>query len=119
MSFTSFLDKVGHDFKVVFDKVIPIAAGAGEIAVSLLAPSLGPLFNTTVNAVITAEQNASAIGKQAGSGPIKLAAVVQLMGPLIATALKDAGKDSSTAAVEGYINSIVTILNALPASSSI
>jgi hypothetical protein len=119
MSFKSFLEAVGHDFKKGLNAILPIAESAGEVAVSVFAPALGPLFNQTVNAVVTAEQNAAAIGKQTGSGPQKLASVVQLMGPLIAQGLQDAGKASDVAAVQGYINSIVTILNALPATTTL
>jgi len=117
MSFTSWLDKIGHDIKVGLDKVLPWAEGAGEVAVSLFFPALGPLYNQTVAAVITAEQAAQAAGQQK-AGPQKLAAVVQLMGPLIAQGLKDAGKPNDDAAVQNYINSIVTILNAAPALGS-
>lgn len=116
--FVSFLETVGRDFKKGLDFILPWAAGAGEVAVSLLAPSLGSLFNQTVNAVVTAEQAAAAVGKQTGSGAQKLASVVQLMGPLIATALADAGKSNDTASVQAYINAVVTILNAAPAPAA-
>jgi hypothetical protein len=115
MSFKSFLDTVGKDFKKGLDFVLPYAETAGEIAVSIFAPSLGTLFNQTVNAVVTAEQAAAAVGKQTGTGAQKLASVVQLMGPLIAQGLADAGKANDDAAVQAYITAIVTILNAVPA----
>jgi|HubBroStandDraft_1064217.scaffolds.fasta_scaffold1164999_2 hypothetical protein len=114
--FVSWLEKVGADFKKGLNFLLPVAEGAGEVAVSLFAPALGPLFNQTVTAVVTAEQSAAAIERQSGTGAQKSAAVVQMMGPLIAQALKDAGKESDTAAVQNYINSVVTILNALPAT---
>jgi hypothetical protein len=115
MSFKSFLEAVGHDFKKGLDFVLPYAESAGEVAVSIFAPSLGTLFNQTVSAVVTAEQASAAVGKQAGTGAQKLASVTQLIGPLIKQALTDAGKPGSDAAVQNYINSIVTILNAIPA----
>ncbi len=115
MSFLSFLKAVGHDFKRGLDYILPWAAGAGEVAVSLFAPALGPLFNSTVSAVVLAEQKAAALGIQSGTGAQKLADVLQLMEPVIAAGLKDAGKDSSTAAVTAYINSVVQVLNAAPA----
>jgi hypothetical protein len=40
------------------------------------------------------------------------------MGPLIGQALKDAGKANDAAAVENYINAIVTILNTIPAPAN-
>ena len=115
MSVKSFLETVGRDFKKF---VLPYAATAGEVAVSAFAPALGPMFDSTVTAVVTAEKSAAAVGKQTGSGTQKLAAVVQLMGPLIAQGLQDAGKPNDTAAVEAYINSVVAVLNAAPAPAA-
>lgn len=117
MSFKSFLQKVGEDFKKGLDFVLPLAATSGEVAVSLFAPALGPVFNQTVHAIVIAEQNFAAIGKQNGTGPSKLGAVTQIAGGLIKQGLEDAGKASDEAAVQNYINSIVTILNAAPAKS--
>ena len=115
MSFKSWLTKVGEDFKKGLDFILPWAEGAGEVAVSVFAPALGPLFNSTVTAIATAEQNAAALGKQAGSGASKLAAVVTIAGGLIKQGLADAGKPNDDAAVENYINAVVQILNAAPA----
>lgn len=115
MSFKSWLTKVGEDFKKGLDFVLPWAATAGEVAVQQFAPALGPLFNQTVTAVATAEQNAAALGKQNGTGAQKLASVVGIAGGLIKQGLEDAGKASDDAAVQNYVNSVVTILNAAPA----
>ena len=116
MSFLSFLKKVGQDFKKIFEnpwtQKIEQVAGA---VLTLAVPPIGSLFSATASAVMLAEQKAAALGKQDGSGPQKLADVLQLMEPVIAQALKDAGKDSSTAAVTNYINGVVAILNATPA----
>ncbi len=116
--FVGFLETVGKDFKKFLDAVLPYAETVGEAAVATFAPGLGPMFNSTVNAVVTAEQAAAAVGKQSGSGVQKLAAVVGLIGPLIAQGLSDAGKPSDAAAVEAYINSVVTILNTAPAPTA-
>jgi hypothetical protein len=113
--FLSFLEAAGRDFEHGLERVLPWAAGAGEVAVGIFAPTLSPIFNQTVAAVITAEQKAALIGKQAGSGAQKLADVVQLMGPLIAQALTIAGKAADAAAVASYVSAVVTILNAAPA----
>jgi len=118
MSFVGFLKAVGRDFKKGLNFILPWAAGAGEVAISLFAPSLGTLFNSTVSAVVLAEQKAAALGKQDGSGPQKMADVLQLMEPVIAAGLRDAGKDSSTAAVTKYIESVVQVLNAAPAPAT-
>lgn len=113
--FVSFLEHVGRGFKKGLDIVLPVASGLGEMAVSVFAPTLGPLFNQTVAAVVTAEQNATAIGKSTGSGPQKLASVISLMEGLIKQALADVGKPQDDAEVEKYISAIVTILNIMPA----
>jgi hypothetical protein len=67
---------------------------------------------------VTAEQAAAAVGKQGETGPQKLAAVAQLMGPLIAQGLADAGKPNTDVEVQAYINSVVTILNTAPAPAA-
>jgi len=118
MSFKSVLQKVGEDFRKGLDFILPLAETAGAAAVNVFAPQLGPLFNQTVTAVATAEQNFAALGKQNGSGPQKLAAVLQIAGGLIKQGLSDAGKSSSDADVQKYIDSVVTILNAIPAPKS-
>jgi len=110
MSFKSWLQKVGEDFKKGLDFILPYAETAGEAAVGVFAPQLGPLFNSTVTAIATAEQNFTALGKQSGSGASKLSAVLQIAGGLIKQGLADAGKASDDAAVQGYINSVVTVL---------
>lgn len=113
--FVSFLEAVGRDFQKGLKFILPIAAGAGEVAVAAFAPALGPMFNTTVSAVVLAEQKYTALGAQNGSGPKKLADVLQLVEPVIAQGLADAGKAHDTQAVTGYINSVVNVLNAAPA----
>jgi hypothetical protein len=117
--FVSFLESVGKDFKKFLAFVLPYAAGPGEVAIAAFAPALGPMFNATVAAVVTAEQSAAAVGKQVGSGAQKLASVVQLMGPLIAQGLADAGKPNDNTAVQGYITSVVNVLNAAPAPTPV
>jgi hypothetical protein len=112
--FVSFLETAGKDFEKGLAVILPWAAGAGEVAVAAFAPSLGPMFNSTVSAVVLAEQSAAAAGKQTGSGASKLSAVVTLIGPLIAQGLKDAGKANDVAAVQAYVNSVVAVLNAAP-----
>lgn len=113
--FISWLEAVGKDFGKGLLFLQPWAAGAGEVAVAAFAPGLGPLFNSTVAAVGLAEQKAAALGKQNGTGAQKLADVVQLMGPVIAQSLTDAGQESDSAAVAGYVSSVVAVLNAAPA----
>ena len=116
MSVKTVLQKIGEDFKKGLDAVLPYAKTVGEEAVSIYAPALGPLFNKTVCAVAMAEQNFAALGKQSGTGASKLAAATQIVGGLIKQGLEDAGKPNDEAAVQGYINSVVTILNSAPAA---
>jgi len=118
MSFKSWLYAVGEDFKKGLDFILPWAETAGEAAVSIFAPALGPMFNSTVTAVAQAEQNFSALGKQTGSGPQKLAAVVGIVGGLIKKGLEDAGKSATDTDVQNYINAVVAILNAAPGAGS-
>jgi hypothetical protein len=112
MSFKSVLQKIGEDFL----KALPWVEKGASI-VTLFDPALGTLFNTTVNIVATVEQKWAALGKQSGSGVQKLADAIQIGEPVIAQGLKLAGKDSSTAAVTNYINGVVTVLNAVPATT--
>lgn len=117
MSFKSWLQKVGEDFKKGLDVVLPLAATAGQTAVNIFAPEFGPMFNQTVNAVALAEQNFAAIGKQSGTGASKAAAVISIVGGLIKQGLSDAGKAATDADVQKYIDSVVTILNSIPAKA--
>jgi hypothetical protein len=111
----TFLESVGKDFEKGLAVILPYLATTGETAVSLFAPSLGPLFNSTVTVVAAAEQKYAALGQQSGSGASKLADVLQISEPVIAQGLKVAGKTSDTAAVTNYVNSVVTVLNTAPA----
>lgn len=113
--FISVMDAIGKDAKKALDFILPWAETAGEAAVSIYAPALGPTFNATVQAVVTAEANAVALGSAKGTGAQKLAAVTQIVGGLVKQGLTDAGKAADDAAVQNYINGVVTILNAAPA----
>ena len=115
--FVTFLEAVGKDFQKGLTLVLPWAGGAGEVAVAAFAPSLGPMFNSTVSAVVLAEQKYAALKQQTGSGPSKLSDVVSLMGPVIAQGLADAGKANDAPAVAAYVNSVVSVLNAAPAAA--
>jgi hypothetical protein len=114
----TFLEAVGKDFAKGLAAVLPYAATMGETAVSLFAPALGPLFNTTVAVVTAAEQKYAALGQQSGTGTQKLADVLQIAEPVIAQGLKVAGKSSTTADVTSYVNSVVAVLNAAPAPTA-
>jgi hypothetical protein len=116
MSAKSWLTSVGEAVEKDFEAALPWLQKGGAV-LSIFDPSLGALFNTTVNIVATVEQKYAVLGKQTGSGEQKLADAVQIGEPIIAQGLKLAGKASDTAAVTGYINSVVNVLNAVPAPS--
>jgi hypothetical protein len=116
--FVSFLEAVGKDFEKGLAAVLPYASTMGATAVSLFAPALGPLFNSTVAVVTAAEQKYAALGKQSGTGASKLADVLQIAEPVIAQGLAVAGKPNSTADVTNYVNSVVAVLNAAPAPTA-
>jgi len=109
MSFLSFLKSFGH--KIV--QYSPEALNIGEVAVQLAFPALGPMFNTTANAVILAEQKYAALGIQ-NAGPQKLAEVIASAGPIIKLGLDAAGYANHDAAVAKYVNAVVAVLNTAP-----
>jgi hypothetical protein len=110
MSFKSVMQWIAEEFA----KSLPWLQKGGQV-LSIVDPALGAAFNTTVNIVATVEQKYAALGNKPGTGPSKLADALQIGEPVIAQALKDAGKTSDTPAVTNYINSVVAILNAAPA----
>ena len=118
MSFISFLDAVGKDFKIALDAVLPWAKGAGSVAISIFDPAIAPLFNATLGVVAQTEQKFAAMGQQTGTGAQKLSDVITIMGPLIQQGFIAAGQDSTPAAVEKFINAAVAILNAAPAQAT-
>lgn len=113
--FLSWLSHAEQAFVKGITVILHIAENEGEVAVAIFAPELGPLFNSTVAAVVMAGQKWAALGKQSGTGQQKLADVLTIAEPVISQALIDAGKPGDTAAVTDYINAVVKILNAVPA----
>jgi hypothetical protein len=116
-TFKSWLDQVGETVEKDFEAALPWLQKAGSVA-AVFDPSLGALFNSTVNIVATVEQKYAALGKQSGTGSQKLADALAIGEPVIAQGLKLAGKTNDTASVTNYINSVVTVLNAVPAKTS-
>lgn len=114
MSFMSVMKHIGHVLKVGFGIALPIAETFGRSAVSVFLPGMAPIFNATVAAVSLAEQKYVALGQEK-AGTKKMQDVLSLMEPVIAQALHDAGLDNTTASVQKYIESVVTILNTTPA----
>lgn len=120
--FVTFLDTVGHDFKVGLQKLDPwvregiVLATAAETEVSALDPAIGVIFRTVVATVSSIEQKFAAMGQQAGTGVKKLAEATTILQPVVAQAFAAAGKVADLATVQNYISAVVGFLNAIPAS---
>lgn len=112
--FLSILETIGRDFEKGLRFVLPIAETAGECAVQIFFPALGPAYNSTVAAVALAEQKYASMGQQSGTGAQKLNDVIQIVGPVVAQALADAGKSNTADDVKNYVNSVVNVLNSAP-----
>lgn len=109
--FIGFFEHLGHDLKIGLPVALKIAETGGQVAVNIFAPAAAPLFNQTLAAIATAEQNAKALGAMK-AGPQKLASVIQLMGGLIEQGLRDANQPAALADVEHYIEAALTIAKA-------
>lgn len=138
MSFKSFLSAVGNDFKKVFtwlgsaqgEATIAGVETATTTVVSAINPAIGAglggveaLINAGLKQVISIETVAAAAGAQAGSGAQKSAAVISSITPSVASFLQSIGVAAPTAAEVQALsttlsNSIVTILNAIPAPAA-
>lgn len=116
--FLTFLEKIGHDFKVGLDTILPFAQAASVTIVPALDPAIGPLFATTVGVVSQTEQKFAAMGQQSGTGVQKLAEATSILQPVVAQAFAAAGKPSDNTTVQNYINAVVAFLNAVPATAS-
>lgn len=120
--FVTFLESIGHDFKVGLTKLDPFIkdgigiATAAEGEISTLDPALGVIFKTVVTTVSEVEQKFAAMGTQTGTGIQKLATAVTILEPVVSQAFSAAGKASDTATVSKYISSVVDFLNAIPVS---
>lgn len=113
MSFKSVMTWIGEEF----EKALPWIQ-KGISVLSVFDPTLGAAFNITANIAATVEQKYAALGKQAGTGAQKLADALQIGEPVIAQALKLAGKPNDTAAVTSYINAVVQVMNTAPAPAA-
>lgn len=120
----TFLEDIGHDFKVGLGKLDPfikeaiVVATKEEDVVSNLDPALGAIFKLTVATVSSIEQKFAAMAQQTGSGVQKLAEATTILEPVIAQAFSAAGKASDVATIEKYISAVVDFLNAIPANGT-
>lgn len=110
--FLDILEHVGKVFKTVLTDATKVAQIA-EPVVDIAFPSIGGLYNFTVQQAALAE--AAAAGTQ-GAGPQKLAAVVAAVQPYMTAALKGDGVPvPASDQIAAYINAVVASLKALPA----
>jgi len=121
----SFLSTIGADFKKVFafignpkvQSTITTVEVAGESVADALDPALAglnPLISSWTQEVFKAEALAAAASQQTGSGALKTAAVVSVMGPqLLAFAEQNKLSAPTAADISVINNAVVTILNTL------
>lgn len=114
--FVTLLEDAGKDLEKGIAKVIPIAEEAEPI-LSALDPALGGVFTTVVGIVTQTEQKFAALGQQSGTGTAKLADALAIASPVVTQAFAAAGKPSDGTTVTNYINSVVNLLNNIPASA--
>jgi hypothetical protein len=117
--FVGFLEKLGKDIgkdtKIALEKVLPDVVKAAQLAepvIDLALPVAGPIYNTVVNAAVTAVQGYTALGVDATPQQIADAVLTQTAETIL-PALEKAGLDSATAntVATNYINAILSILN--------
>jgi hypothetical protein len=116
----SWLESVGaavkKDVQIAVGKVLPIAtevAQEAEPLVDLALPTVGPIYNATVTAVISTEKAYAALGTQNMTGAQKLQAVLSQVSGTLLPQLEKAGLtgDAANTAMTNYVNAMVAMLN--------
>lgn len=117
-SFSSILSAIGNGLKKFFGIVIEGAVVA-EPLVDTLFPGIAALYNLTVNEVAKAEAAAIAAGQQNGTGPQKLAMVIQAIEPVFQAYAAQTGIPSAqqVTIIQNWVNAVVASLNAIPAAT--
>ena len=115
-SFKTILSDVGKGLKK-FLGIAVTAATAAEPFIDVAFPGIATLYNATVAEVAKAEAAAIAAGSQSGTGPQKLAMVIQAVEPVFAEYATATGIPSASQAaiIENWVNAVVASLNAIPA----
>jgi hypothetical protein len=114
MAFKSFLKAVGQDFKKGLDYALKLEP-AVEVGLSIADPPVAALLHLTTATILSVEQKFAAMGSQSGSGAQKSAQVIQILEPTIKSILAPYGVTVDTEYIQKYIDSIVAVLNLLPA----
>ena len=119
MPFVKFLTVVGHDFEKGLNFLMPFAAAATPI-VALADPAVAPAYaavdSLVQNVVLQTEQKFAAMGKQSGTGAEKLSEVLQIVSPGVAQILAGIGLKPETDVMKQWVNAVVALLNAYPAT---
>lgn len=111
----SILSSIGHALERVFGIGVKVAT-ASEPFIDLAFPGVAPLFNSVVTEVGKAEAAAAAAGEQNGTGPQKLALVLQSIEGSVAAYEKtnNLTVPLTQVQIEAAANAVVAFLNALP-----
>jgi len=115
-SLKSILSDVGKGFEKFFGVAVKVAVAA-EPFVDIAFPGIATLYNATVNEVAKAEAAALVAGAQTGTGPQKLAMVLQAIQPVFTEYATATGIPVAQQAqtIENWVNAVVASLNAIPA----
>jgi hypothetical protein len=115
----SWLSDIGSFFKKIFTS--PVVEGVASVAGSIVKaefPEFAPLIDGVTASITKAEGLAASAGAQAGTGPQKLALALQDAESVFQAYETASGTTLVPASKLTIVNSIVAILNALPAKSA-
>lgn len=117
MTFTGVLEAIGKGFEKGLKWAVTYAVPAEKL-VAILFPAAAPAATVLADAtslvqsaVLIVEQKYAAANAQHGTGPEKLAEVIQLTGPIVTQLLKQAGITANASYIESLISAVVAILN--------
>lgn len=126
MTFTGVLEAIGKGFEKGLKWAIVYAVPAEKL-VAILFPAAAPAATVLADAtslvqsaVLIVEQKYAAANAQHGTGPEKLAEVIQLTGPIVTQLLKQAGITANASYIQSLISAVVAILNVqqMPATTA-
>jgi hypothetical protein len=124
MSFISTLESIGKGFARGLGWAVTYAVPVEKL-VGLLFPETAPAMTgvaaaTTLiqNAVLLVEQKYAASGAAHGTGPQKLAEVIQLAGGAVTSLLASSGIKADTGYIEKIVSAVVAILNVQGATTT-
>lgn len=123
-TFTSIMDKIGHDIKVAWEDVVKYLPAAASLA-DVIFPAQTATITGVVNAVglveqavATVEQKFVAAGAPSGTGAQKLAQVLAIVGPTVTQLLASEGLNYNSTQVTNIVNAVVAVLNVQAATAS-